>query len=229
MRQARLVDLSVVTLVTVAHSCLGKRGLQQGLLLIFILCISMWKPRLSGSSKHMSSIIVGTVLRAGTGKGVVRLITAGIAHCHRIYRSGGTMDSANSKKHAFTVKEIADLLQMTDRYTQWYVNLRTGETAYTSDMSMAFEEREEIIERIEGEDGWAALPDSFDIHEWDIMRRFSNRQEEPAYSQLMDAIRGKGAFRMFRSTAERLGLLQDWYDYRDAYLEDMAREWLEDR
>ena len=32
---------------------------------------------------------------------------------------------------------------------------------------------------------------------------------------------------MFRSTAERLGLLQDWYDYRDAYLEDMAREWLD--
>lgn len=137
------------------------------------------------------------------------------------------MGPTDSEKAAFTAKEIADLLQMTDQYAQWYVNLRTGETAYTSDMSMTFEEREEIIKRIEGEDGWAALPDSFDIHEWDIMRRFSAEQEEPTRSQLMDAIHGKGAFRMFRSAAERLGLLQDWYDYRDAYLENMAREWLE--
>lgn len=137
------------------------------------------------------------------------------------------MGSVDSEKVVFTAKEIADLLQATDQYAQWYVNLHTGETAYTNDMSMTSKEREEVIERIEGKDGWAALPDSFDIHEWDIMRRFSCEQEEPACSQLIDAIHGKGAFRMFRSTAERLGLLKDWYDYRDAYLEGMAREWLE--
>lgn len=139
------------------------------------------------------------------------------------------MDSAGSRKHAFTAKEIADLLQVTDQYALWYVNLRTGETAYTSDMSMTIGEWEEVIGRVEGEDGWAALPDSFDIHEWDIMRRFSVEQEEPAHLELMDAIHGKGAFRMFRSTAERLGLLQAWYDYRDTYLEDLAREWLDDQ
>ena len=139
------------------------------------------------------------------------------------------MDSTDSRKLAFSVKEIADLMQMTDQDMQWYVNLRTGETEYTSNMSMTSEELDEVIDRLESEDGWAALPDSYDIHEWDIMRRFSDEQEEPARQQLMDAIHGKGAFRMFRSTVERLGLLQDWYDFHDAYLEEMAREWLDDQ
>src|SRR5688572_16973161 len=43
-----------------------------------------------------------------------------------------------------------------------------------------------------------SLPSKFDVHEWDIMRRFSVSQPEPARGDLLDAIDGGGAFRVFR-------------------------------
>jgi hypothetical protein len=45
--------------------------------------------------------------------------------------------------------------------------------------------------------------------------------------ELLDAIHGRGAFRHFRSTAERLGLVDDWYKYREAAFGRIATEWLE--
>jgi hypothetical protein len=71
------------------------------------------------------------------------------------------------------------------------------------------------------------LPSKFDVHEWDIMRRFSGEQEEPARSELLEAIHGSGAFRLFRRTTERLGLREGWFRFRDEALEAIAREWLQ--
>ena len=72
------------------------------------------------------------------------------------------------------------------------------------------------------------LPGKFEIHEWDLMRRFSQSVENPDQSaELLEAIRGVGAFRLFRVTTERLGLRARWFEYRDAAVREMARAWLE--
>ena len=74
-----------------------------------------------------------------------------------------------------------------------------------------------------------ALPDKFDFHEWDVMKRFATSVEDPDESiELLDAIHGTGAFRMFRETTTRLGLRERWFEYRDQALREMAREWLEE-
>jgi hypothetical protein len=70
------------------------------------------------------------------------------------------------------------------------------------------------------------LPSKFDVHEWDIMRRYADSLEEPARSELRDAIHGKGAFRLFRMTTDRLGIRDDWFRFRDAELERIAIDWL---
>ena len=73
------------------------------------------------------------------------------------------------------------------------------------------------------------LPDSFDIHEWDLMRRFSSSLEEPDQrSELLDAIHGTGAFRLFKMTIARLGLRERWFEYRDDAVRRIAKDWLED-
>lgn len=41
------------------------------------------------------------------------------------------------------------------------------------------------------------------------------------------AIRGKGAFRRFKDCLFDLGMEQEWYKYRDACYEKIAREWCE--
>jgi hypothetical protein len=48
--------------------------------------------------------------------------------------------------------------------------------------------------------GFWQLPDRFDIHEWSIMEEFARGQDNDRIRQeLLDAIHGAGAFRMFRS------------------------------
>lgn len=70
------------------------------------------------------------------------------------------------------------------------------------------------------------LPTRFDVHEWDIMRRFSDSRDEGARADLRDAIHGPGAFRMFRHTIDRLGLRESWFSYRSEALKQIARDWL---
>ncbi len=78
-------------------------------------------------------------------------------------------------------------------------------------------------------DRYLRLPDSFEIHEWSIMERFCHTVSEAASrEELLDAIHGRGAFRLFRRTLERLGLREQWYSYRESAFECIARDWLEE-
>ena len=73
-----------------------------------------------------------------------------------------------------------------------------------------------------------ALPGKFEIHEWDLMRRFARSVEDPDQNaELLEAIHGTGAFRLFRMTTYRLGLRDRWFEFRAEALREMAREWLE--
>jgi hypothetical protein len=77
-------------------------------------------------------------------------------------------------------------------------------------------------------DLWLALPDRFDIHEWSIMERFSSSIENENHrEELLDAIHGTGAFRLFRRTIERLGIRDSWCEFREAEIQRIAKEWLE--
>jgi hypothetical protein len=70
------------------------------------------------------------------------------------------------------------------------------------------------------------LPDRFEVHEWDLMRQFAESRAPSESAELRDAIHGSGAFRMFRSTVDRLGLREAWYGFRGAAFERNAKEWL---
>jgi hypothetical protein len=74
-----------------------------------------------------------------------------------------------------------------------------------------------------------SLPTKFDVHEWAIMEEFSQEQEnDRVRAELLDAIHGSGAFRMFKSTIRRLGIEKAWYQFRDESIKEIAVEWLEE-
>ena len=75
--------------------------------------------------------------------------------------------------------------------------------------------------------GMLQLPDKFEVHEWDIMRRFSHAQDAPASAELLHAVHGSGAFRMFRSTIDRLDLRSAWFQFRADAFRRIAVDWLE--
>jgi hypothetical protein len=139
--------------------------------------------------------------------------------------------------------KLRDVLEAMEYPEEWecYVNPSTGEIiAITdeerdyvddpdADISDLAEWLQESIrkgrEAMESLDV-IALPSKFDVHEWEIMRRYAASLEEPERSELLDAIHGTGAFRLFRITTDRLGLRDDWLRFRDEALKRFAIDWL---
>lgn len=60
----------------------------------------------------------------------------------------------------------------------------------------------ENAKQIVSGDNFRRLPDKFEIHEWAILEKFSRSVEsERIREELMKAIHGRGAFRMFKGCA----------------------------
>ncbi len=89
-------------------------------------------------------------------------------------------------------------------------------------------EEVEIAKAIIADSGerFVDAPDKFDFHEYRQMEHFIGTVEDTeAAEQLWRAIKGKGAFRYFKDTASRLGLLPQWYQYRDAAMKQFVLDW----
>jgi len=72
------------------------------------------------------------------------------------------------------------------------------------------------------------LPTKFDVHEYRIMEKFCfSIQDEEICETLCNAIRGRGAFRMFKDCIYRFEIADDWYKYRTKVLKEMAIDWCE--
>lgn len=91
-------------------------------------------------------------------------------------------------------------------------------------------EEVEIARAVVGDSGerFVAAPNKFDFHEYRHLERFIGTVENAeAAEQLLRAIKGKGAFRYFKDTASRLGLLEQWYRYRADVMKEFVRDWAE--
>jgi len=157
---------------------------------------------------------------------------------------------------AVSLKDIVDALSMADDEIESFVDPQTGEVVTISEDERMLVERDdddanadddaeqdewmpdwqredlprirEIVQAVETE-RLLALPNKFEIDEWRMMARFAAAQANTDHArQLEEAIHGRGAFRMFRSTLDRLGLREAWHRFHDAALEEIARTWAEE-
>ena len=122
------------------------------------------------------------------------------------------------------LSDIITAIEMTDQYSENFLDRETGEIVWISDMAMTSDEKEEACEQLD-EHGFYRLPTSFDIREYDMMEEFTLALPEPARSRLESAIRGKGAFRRFKDTIRRLGVDRQWYEFQSAGYKQKAIEW----
>ena len=141
------------------------------------------------------------------------------------------------------LQDVLDAMDLDGEGWKSYINQKTGEIVSVPDEELEMaevgdddievpdwqaEQLAKAREALESED-FLCLPDKFEIHEWGIMEQFAMAQTASAKREaLLDAIRGSGAFRLFKSTIRRLGIEDDWYHFRDSAIERMAREWLEE-
>jgi hypothetical protein len=121
-----------------------------------------------------------------------------------------------------------------------FLNLTTGEIVSITDEELRAVENDEPLEdfpewqhdaiRIAGEivetDHYLPLPDRFEINEYQIMERFClSVDDEDMRDDLCDAIRARGAFRRFKDRMQLYGMAEEWYQYRDAALREIAMAW----
>ena len=105
-----------------------------------------------------------------------------------------------------------------------------GDEDALEDLADWEKEEVEIAKAVVADSGerFVDAPDKFDFDEYRHMERFIGTVENAeAAEQLWRAIKGKGAFRHFKDTASRLGLLKQWYQYRDEAMREFVRDWAE--
>lgn len=127
-----------------------------------------------------------------------------------------------------------------------YLHLPSGKVfQYFDDYSPYTEFSEKDLERLsaqeqaaarialsfdEESDQFLSLPSKYDVHEYQIMKDFCHHQiNERVEKELLNSIRGSGAFRRFRDKLDRFNLTQNWYTFREKAFYEIAIEWCIDR
>lgn len=140
-----------------------------------------------------------------------------------------------------SIKDVVDEMDVPSDEHSAFLNRHTGElvTLSREELSAAEDDddigdypewqKEMIIKAKEviASDDYLPLPSKFDIHEYKIMEDFCYQVTDDKISgDLLNEIRGGGAFRRFKDAIQRNGIEEDWYSFRQEALEEIAIDWL---
>ena len=119
----------------------------------------------------------------------------------------------------------AEEFEMISSETHLFYNAKTGDFDFYSDSIDAEDSDDDKFD----EDDWISAPRQWEIGEFKMMVDFTDTIAEPYKNELLSiALDGKGAFRRFKDTLNRVDLEDEWYAFKhEAYVE-IAREWCED-
>ena len=120
-----------------------------------------------------------------------------------------------------TLDDVILALEMTSDSSEAYYDLVTHEITWLNDFAMTRDEYEAAADTLD-EHGFKRLPNRRDIDEYGMMSDFADRHHP---SELHSVLSGRGAFRRFKDAVRRMGLEQEWYQFRDAAYKHIAQEW----
>ena len=145
---------------------------------------------------------------------------------------------------AVLLKDIIDALEMQFDELSSFLDLDSGRVETVSndllrDANESLDEKPdladwqreewEIVKRIVSTNRFQPLPTKFDVHEWQIMRDFSDSVEsERVREDLLNALHGAGAFRHFKYALRRHQIEPAWFAFRSEALRQIALDWCEE-
>lgn len=137
-----------------------------------------------------------------------------------------------------SLKKLASELDgIPDEFTA-YLNRNTGELfhlppdldldADTDDLAEWEVEEVAKAREVEASDEWMEIDSREIINQYGVMQDFVRQEKDGRRrEQLLSAITGKGAFGRFDTAIKRMGLLDQWYVFRDKRNQEMAAAWLD--
>ncbi len=145
-----------------------------------------------------------------------------------------------------SLQAVAEEMDLPSVEMTAYINRKTGELVSLSEDDAYYAGRSEddghansVLQEWQMEaaeqakavlenDHYVELPDAFDIHEYAIMERFCHSlDDERVRDALLRAIGGKGAFRYFKDRISEEGVREDWFNFRNQALKDIAADFLQ--
>ncbi len=139
------------------------------------------------------------------------------------------------------IQDIIDAVDFDSEMSESYLNMKTGEVCiYGEDELQAAEEDEDLSDSpewyreavtrakqyIENQDDYLSFPEKYDFNEYRIMEKFIARVPVKEQSEILfQSIKGKGAFRHFKSTLERFALVDRWYEFKDGKMREFVEFW----
>ncbi|MBQ3414699.1 MAG: hypothetical protein IJH39_04980 [Clostridia bacterium] len=122
-----------------------------------------------------------------------------------------------------TLSKIIDGLEMVDDMTDCYYNPEKDEIFLSNIGEYEDLTEDEIDELFEAS---IILPTQYEINEYQIMVDFIETIDNlEIKNNLQRLIHGKGAFRRFKDYCIEMGIIQDWYDFRDKKYKGIAIAW----
>ena len=142
------------------------------------------------------------------------------------------------------LRELADELDSMSDEWSYFVDRTTCELISADTYHLGYaEELEEVPEDLPaweleaiGEasaiiEKWGnliRLPDKYEINAYSIMEDYIETVNDPHIRDCLSvAITGRGAFRRFKDTADRFGVIDKWYAFKDEALIAFAKKWCE--
>lgn len=154
-----------------------------------------------------------------------------------------TIMSAQAK-----LRDLVEGMEMQPQEGEVYFDRQTGEIVLVTDDALGaveakgdgselpgwhqalIQEAEEVLNAEEGR--FVQLPDLWEAHELQMAGDYCGTLDAVGQAdRLRAALRGREAsrrFRRFMETVTELGITMQWYRFRNATLEQIAREWCEE-
>jgi regulator of extracellular matrix RemA (YlzA/DUF370 family) len=142
------------------------------------------------------------------------------------------------------LEDLIDALEEQSDSLFAFLDRQTGEVVLISEESLALSEadpetiamlpdwqKEEAVcaVLIETTDRYLALPDRFDVNEWDIMNEFRHEvKQDDIRSALLKAVQGNRPFRRFKDEIANHNLWDDWNRFRRHAFGEVIRDWSEE-
>ena len=122
------------------------------------------------------------------------------------------------------LSDILEAFELNDRYSEYFLDLKTGEVVQIDNMLMTEDEKEKIYETLDSH-GSLRLPSSYDVRDYELMDSFASHQTGAKREKLLNAITERGAFSRFKNQVQVLGLEKKWYDFQALAYRSMAINW----
>ncbi|HEL1789907.1 TPA: hypothetical protein TXV07_001224 [Streptococcus suis] len=132
---------------------------------------------------------------------------------------------------AVCFRDVVDALQMLNQDDRYYYDSYLDELVYLSVEETGLESCEVLEEEIEEDvtGRFVRLPTYYDFNPYAFMERYVYHLPDGDLSdRLSRAIRGRGAFRRFKSELERYDRLEEWYVFEAQCYKELVLDWCQE-